>query len=138
MISAAAFPLHALDIHIQGEYNMSISTYTHINGGQMEEVFKALGDPTRLAIVRMLAINGETCVCRIVDELSMGQSAVSHHMAKLKQARLLCSRKEGQWIHYSLNIDAIKGGPLAFLLEVIDAAEKAAEKSNAAAVGSCC
>lgn len=103
----------------------------------MEEVFKALGDPTRLAIFRMLAENGETCVCKIVDELDMGQSAVSHHMAKLKQARLLHSRKEGQWIHYSLNMDVIKDGPLAFLLEVIDAAEKASKKSKAAA-GSCC
>lgn len=104
----------------------------------MEEIFKALGDPTRLAIVRMLATNGETCVCRIVDELNMGQSAISHHMAKLKQARLLHSRKEGQWIHYSLNIDAIKDGPLAFLLEMIGAAENAAKESNAAAMGSCC
>jgi len=92
----------------------------------MDEVFKALGDPTRLAIVRMLAENGETCVCRIVDEMNMGQSAVSHHMAKLKQAGLLHSRKEGQWIHYSLNVEAIKSGPFAFLAEVVDSAEKSA------------
>jgi len=104
----------------------------------MEEVFKALGDPTRLAIVRMLAENGEMCVCKIVDDLNMGQSAVSHHMAKLKQAGLLHSRRDGQWIHYSLNVDAIKNGLLAFLHEVVDAAEKVAEKSNATSVGSCC
>lgn len=104
----------------------------------MEDIFKALGDPTRLAIVRMLAQNGEMCVCKIVDDLNMGQSAVSHHMAKLKQAGLLHSRRDGQWIHYSLNINTVKNGLLAFLHEVVDAAEKAAEKSNAAAAGPCC
>lgn len=94
----------------------------------MEEVFKALGDPTRLAIVRMLAKNGETCVCTIVEEFNMGQSAISHHMARLKQAGLLHSRKQGQWIHYSLNVEAVKNGPFAFLAEVVDAAENAAGK----------
>lgn len=101
----------------------------------MDEVFRALGDPTRLTIMRMLAKNGEMCVCKIVDELNMGQSAVSHHMAKLKQAGLLHSRRDGQWIHYSLNIDAIKDRPLAFMLEIVDAAEISTEK---VAKGSCC
>lgn len=109
----------------------NISVYQHILiylGGAMEEVFKALGDPTRLAILRMLAENGETCVCTIVEELKMGQSAVSHHMAKLKQAGLLRSRKQGQWIHYSLDLEALKNGPVAFLAEVVDAAENAVGK----------
>ena len=100
----------------------------------MDEVFKALGDPTRIRIVRMLARNGETCVCRIVDELAMNQPAVSHHMAKLKQAGLLNARKEGQWIHYSLKVDALRGGPLAFLAEMVGLAE-ASETASAAA---CC
>ncbi len=97
----------------------------------MDEVFKALGDPTRLRIVQMLAQNGETCVCRIVDELEMNQPAISHHMAKLKQARLLNSRKEGQWIHYSLKVEAIKDGPLAFLAGVVSQAQSAVGKAGA-------
>lgn len=101
----------------------------------MDEVFKALGDPTRLAIVRMLAINGETCVCKIVDELNMGQSAVSHHMAKLKQVGLLHSRRDGQWIHYSVNIEVLKNGLLAFLQETVYAVEKSSKR---AAEVSCC
>jgi len=100
----------------------------------MEEVFKALSDSTRLTIVRLLSENGEMCVCKIVDELNMGQPAISHHMAKLKQAKLLHSRKDGQWIHYSLNVDAFREGPLAFLLEVVDVAEK----GSSAIAGSCC
>jgi len=90
----------------------------------MDEIFKALGDPTRLQIVRMLAENGEVCVCRIVEELGMNQPAISHHIAKLKQTRLLRSRKDGQWIHYSLNVGIIYDGPLAFLLEIMDSARK--------------
>ncbi|HEX2986851.1 MAG TPA: metalloregulator ArsR/SmtB family transcription factor [Chloroflexota bacterium] len=101
----------------------------------MDEVFKALGDPTRLKIVRMLAENGETCVCRIVDELGMNQPAISHHMAKLKQAGLLTARKEGQWIHYSLKLEALKDGPLAFLAEIVSLAEAS---SNAMSGVSCC
>lgn len=59
-------------------------------------------------------------------------------MAKLKQAGLLHSRRDGQWIHYSLNTDAIKNELLAFLHEIVDAAEEANKKSNAVAAGSCC
>lgn len=91
----------------------------------MDEVFKALGDPTRLRIVRMLAEQGEVCVCKIVEAFGMNQPAVSHHMAKLKQARLVHHRKQGQWIYYSLNTDSVKTGPLRFLSELISLAEKA-------------
>ena len=89
----------------------------------MDEVFKALGDPTRLRIVQMLARQGEVCVCRIVDEFKMNQPAISQHMAKLKQAGLLNARKEGQWIHYSLKVEAIEAGPLAFLGELVSSAK---------------
>ena len=92
----------------------------------MDEVFKALGDPTRIRIVQLLAQHGEVCVCTIVDELEMNQPTISHHMAKLKQAGLLNSRKEGQWIHYALKVDAFKGGPLAFLSEIVSLAEASA------------
>ncbi|OFX13381.1 MAG: hypothetical protein A2Z18_01915 [Armatimonadetes bacterium RBG_16_58_9] len=100
----------------------------------MDEVFKALGDPTRLRIVRMLAENGEVCVCKIVDELGIGQPAVSHHIGKLKQTGLLHSRREGQWIHYSLNIEAFETRPLAFLGDIVSTARQHVGKVSAA----CC
>ena len=112
---------------------MRILTYTD-GRERMDEVFKALGDPIRLRILRMLAENGEVCVCRIVEELEMNQPAVSHHMAKLKQAGLLNFRKEGQWIHYSLRLDALKSGPLAFMSEIVDLAQN----SSGEAQDSCC
>jgi len=98
----------------------------------MDEIFKALGDPTRLRIVQMLARGGETCVCAIVDELEMNQPAVSFHMAKLKHAGLLNARKEGQWIHYSLKIEALKDGPLAFLSAIVSDAEASAGTASKA------
>jgi len=84
----------------------------------LELVFKALGDATRLRILRMLAENGELCVCRIVDALNMGQPAVSHHMAALRHAGLVRHRKCGQWIYYSLDCDALQRGPLAYVREI--------------------
>lgn len=114
----------------------NICVYKHIlMDGAMDEVFKVLGDPTRLKIVQMLAENGEVCVCRIVEELGMNQPAISQHMAKLKHARLLHSRKEGQWIHYSLNVNTIHDGPLAFLLDIMASARNVAEKT---AKSACC
>jgi ArsR family transcriptional regulator, arsenate/arsenite/antimonite-responsive transcriptional repressor len=84
----------------------------------LEDTFKALGDPNRLRIVTMLAENGEMCVCKIVEALQMGQPAVSHHMAALRHAGLVYHRKAGQWIHYSLNREALRNGPLTFLTQV--------------------
>ena len=92
----------------------------------MDEVFKALGDLTRLSIVRILAERGEMCVCTIVDELGMNQPTISHHIAKLKQAGLLNARKQGQWIHYSLRAEAFRSGPLAFMSEIVGLAEASA------------
>lgn len=91
----------------------------------VSEVFKALGDPTRLKIVCMLAEAGELCVCRIVEELDMGQPAISHHMAKLKYAGLIHARRQGQWIHYSLDIDVLDKDAFAFLKQLVETAKAA-------------
>ena len=92
----------------------------------LEDIFKALGDPTRLKIIRMLADNGEMCVCKIVDALQMGQPAVSHHMATLRHAGLVSHRKVGQWVHYSLDCEALRGGPLAFVRDIAEGPQTAA------------
>lgn len=68
----------------------------------ISEVFKALGDPTRLEIVRLL-IGKEMCVCDIMDSFQVSQPTISHHLRVLKQADLVRDKKEGKWIYYSLN-----------------------------------
>ena len=68
-------------------------------------LFHALSDETRLAIVRRLR-GGERCVCDLTDLLDAAQSRLSFHMKVLKDAGLVTDRREGRWIHYSLNRDA--------------------------------
>lgn len=66
------------------------------------EVFKALGDETRLAIVQML-VGRELCVCDILDAFDMSQPAISHHLKILRQAGVVRDTREGKWIYYSLS-----------------------------------
>jgi len=88
-------------------------------------VFRALGDPTRLRIVEMLAVNGEMCVCKITEELKISQSSASHHLATLRHAGLVHVKRVGQWSHYSLNRATVSGVVKDFLdaaLMALDAA----------------
>lgn len=71
---------------------------------RIAELYKALGDETRLKIIQMLA-GKEMCVCEIIDQLDMSQPAVSHHLKILKQANLVSDSREGKWIYYALNDD---------------------------------
>jgi ArsR family transcriptional regulator len=71
----------------------------------MEEltiIFKALSDETRLRIIKLLE-QGELCVCDITAALDMVQPKVSFHLGALKEAGLIKDRKQGKWIHYSIN-----------------------------------
>ena len=65
------------------------------------EVFKALGDETRLRILNLLS-EREVCVCEIVDVLKLGQSKISRHLAALKHAGLVECRRDGMWVFYQL------------------------------------
>ena len=69
--------------------------------GQLETLFKALGDATRLRILRLL-MAGEVCVCDIHDVLKIPQSKASRHLAYLRRTGLVSTRREGLWIHYRL------------------------------------
>ena len=69
--------------------------------------FKALGDPTRVAIVNRLAGAGEICVCAFVDDLGLSQPTVSHHLRILREAGLVASRREGTWAYYRLVPEAV-------------------------------
>ena len=75
---------------------------------KLAELFKTLGDPTRLKIVEILLEN-EMCVNHIADTMGMGQSAISHQLRVLRQARLVTYRKEGKTAYYSLNDDHVEG-----------------------------
>ncbi|HEX9984349.1 MAG TPA: metalloregulator ArsR/SmtB family transcription factor [Thermoanaerobaculia bacterium] len=64
-------------------------------------LFQALGDRTRLRILNLVAA-GEVCVCYFVELLGDSQPKVSRHLAYLRRAGLVSTRRDGKWIHYSL------------------------------------
>jgi len=65
-------------------------------------VFKALADPTRREILRLLG-KGEMTAGRLADRFDMTKPSMSHHFAVLKEADLVSTRREGQQIFYALN-----------------------------------
>lgn len=66
------------------------------------KVFKAFCDENRLQILELLR-TGEKCACKLLDDLHITQSTLSHHMKILCDADIVKGRKEGKWVHYSIN-----------------------------------
>lgn len=87
------------------------------------KVFKALCDPKRLAILSLLR-SGEKCACVIMDQLKMGQSAVSYHMKILCESGIVASRQEGKWTHYSLSASGSKAAAELLLSLTTPSAEQ--------------
>jgi len=67
----------------------------------METLFKALADATRLRILGLL-LTGEVCVCDIHESLKIPQPKASRHLAYLRRSGLVDTRRDGLWIHYRL------------------------------------
>jgi ArsR family transcriptional regulator len=65
-------------------------------------LFKALSDPTRLALAVLLAIEGETCVCNLAKAINEPDFKVSRHLGIMRLAGLVDARREGTWMHYRL------------------------------------
>jgi ArsR family transcriptional regulator len=81
----------------------------------MARLFHALSDETRLSILQRLRF-GERCVCDLTDALDAAQSRLSFHLKVLKEAGLVTDRKDGRWMYYTLNTEA-----LAEVGELVDA-----------------
>src|SRR5436190_4478205 len=77
--------------------------------------FKALADPSRVAIVNRLAGAEAVCVCDFIGALDLSQPTVSHHLKVLREAGLVeVARKRGTWVYYRLVPEAVE--QLAFAL----------------------
>jgi ArsR family transcriptional regulator len=86
-------------------YLLTISIFADIVGA-MENItliFQSLDDATRLRILALLLEKDELCVCDLVAVLQLPQSTVSRQLSLLKNAGWLKDRREGVWIHYSIN-----------------------------------
>lgn len=84
-----------------------MTTATATDPTPAARLFHALSDPTRLGIVMRLT-SGERCVCELTDALDAAQSRLSFHLRVLKDAGLITDRRDGRWVHYSLNREAIE------------------------------
>ncbi|MBQ7536116.1 MAG: winged helix-turn-helix transcriptional regulator [Stomatobaculum sp.] len=73
----------------------------------LAELFKVFGDSTRIRILYVL-FEADVCVCDIAESLNMTQSAISHQLRILKQAKLVSSRREGKSVIYSLADDHVR------------------------------
>jgi len=78
--------------------NMSERTYAE----QLETLFMALGDKTRLRLLNLMS-DGEVCVGYFTEVLGDSQPKVSRHLAYLRSAGLVNTRRDGKWIHYSIS-----------------------------------
>ncbi len=66
-------------------------------------VFKILADPTRLRLMVLLSIQGETCVCKLAEALNAPDFKISRHLGIMRSAGLVEARREGTWMHYKLS-----------------------------------
>ena len=69
---------------------------------QDAKVFKAFCDETRLRVLDRLR-GGEKCACALIEDLGIGQSALSYHMKILVESGIVAARQDGKWTHYSIN-----------------------------------
>jgi ArsR family transcriptional regulator len=83
-----------------------VTTATTIDSTRAAEIFHALSDPIRVEVVSLL-LDGERCVCDLMDDLELQQSRLSWHLKSLSDAGIITGRREGRWNYYSLNRDAI-------------------------------
>jgi len=74
---------------------------------QLAASFKALADPTRVAIVNRLAGAAEVCVCDLVETFELAQPTISHHLKILRDAGLVAVDRRGTWAYYRLRHEAV-------------------------------
>ena len=74
----------------------------HVMKRDYVNIFKALSDPNRIRIVKMLA-ERELCMCEIRSMLELSNSTVSKHLTILRDAGLLLDMKDGKWVNFRLN-----------------------------------
>lgn len=70
----------------------------------MAHTFKALGDENRIRILKLLR-SGEKCACSLLEELSISQPTLSHHMKILCDAGIVTGHRDGKWMHYTINCE---------------------------------
>ena len=74
---------------------------------RVARVFKALGDPTRVRLLSLIAAGGEACICDLTEPVGLSQGTVSHHMKLLSDAGLVTREQRGKWAYFALDDGAL-------------------------------
>ena len=74
-----------------------------VDPGEDEQLWAAVGDPSRRRLLDLLVAGGETTSSRLAQEVPFSRQAVSKHLAVLERANLVASRREGREVHYAVN-----------------------------------
>jgi ArsR family transcriptional regulator len=104
-----------------------MATRTHTDLERATRRFHALSDQTRLSILQRLRF-GERCVCDLTDALDAAQSRLSFHLKVLKDAGLVTDRREGRWMYYTVNAEAL--AEMGELVESLASAPSPAERRS--------
>ena len=105
---------------------------------QLQSLFQALGDVTRLRLLNLMQA-GQVCVCFFIEVLGEPQSKISRHLAFLRSAGLVNVRREGKWMHYSIahpKAEAVRN-VFAHTLAVL-ARDPEMQRERAALAKACC
>lgn len=104
-----------------------MATTAPLDRARAGRLFHALSDETRLRILERLRA-GERCVCELTHALDAAQSRLSFHLKVLKDAGLVTDRREGRWMYYMVDREALSG--VAGLLETLASEPLAAERRD--------
>ncbi|MGI8879361.1 MAG: ArsR/SmtB family transcription factor [Jatrophihabitans sp.] len=76
---------------------------------RLAHVLKALGDPTRVRLLSLIAAHqdGEACICNLTEPVGLSQPTVSHHMKQLVDAGLVTREQRGKWAYYRVAPDTL-------------------------------
>jgi ArsR family transcriptional regulator len=85
------------------------SSLTVDDAERAARVFKALGDPTRVRLLSLIAAGegGEACICDLTEPVGLSQGTVSHHMKLLADAGLVTREQRGKWAYFAVNAETM-------------------------------
>jgi len=103
---------------------------------QLETLFQALADRTRLRLLNLIA-DSEVCVCFFVEVMNEPQPKISRHLAVLRHAGLVAARRDGKWMHYRMTVPT---GLETLIADVIDTLERdpGMQRDRDALARACC
>jgi ArsR family transcriptional regulator len=104
MTAASPATTVAIPVRIKGCCHPVAPALPAAKADELAALYKALGDPTRVQILHILATASEpVCVCDFTAAFELGQPTISHHLATLREAGIVTSFKRGIWAFYRLN-----------------------------------